>query len=325
MHTNDFSPENRPAMPVGRETAMPPWASESLSAGALLRFYIDAGADECIGDTALDRTQLERPAPQQRAAQSAGQPTGQPSNRNPASVAQQMRAPADRGPVERGGGERPAAGPTPAMLSAQAMLTAARQSALACHGIAELAKAVAAFDGCALKATATNTVFARGNSEAPLMLIGEAPGREEDAQGKPFVGESGRLLDRMLAAIGRSEDNAYISNVIFWRPPGNRDPSPEEILACKPFVERHIALVKPKALAFVGRHAAATLLGTTTGITRLRGNWQTYRLSDPDFGELEIPALPMLHPAYLLRQPGMKREAWRDMLALAEKLEQLGV
>ncbi len=324
MHTNDLNPESGSGghLPQGNEGAMPAWAGESLSAGALLRFYIDAGADECIGDVALDRTQLERKPAPESAARAAAKAAGHPGGGQAGAAAEPRSA------AMRASPDRMAA--TPAMLSAQAMLstqamqTAASQAALACHDIPALAKAVAAFDGCALKATATNTVFARGNPQAPVMLIGEAPGREEDAQGKPFVGESGRLLDRMLAAIGRSEDDTYISNVIFWRPPGNRDPSPEEILACKPFVERHIALVKPKLLAFVGRHAAATLLGTTTGITRLRGNWQTYRLQDPDFGAMEIPTLPMLHPAYLLRQPGMKREAWRDMLALAEKLQQLG-
>jgi len=215
----------------------------------------------------------------------------------------------------------PAAMPPPAaraLLSAQEAETAAARAAAACTTIAELEAAIRAFEGCSLKATATNTVIARGNPAAPLLIIGEAPGRDEDAQGRPFVGESGQLLDRMLKAIGRDESNVYISNILFWRPPGNRDPSTEEILACKPFVERLIALVRPKLLACAGKHAAATLLGTTQGITRIRGRWQEYRRDD-----LVIPALPLLHPAYLLRQPGVKREAWRDMLALADKLEQL--
>jgi DNA polymerase len=212
---------------------------------------------------------------------------------------------------------KPAAA-NPALLSAQAAESAATQLAAACHSVAELEAAIKGFTGCALKATATNTVIARGNPNAPLMIIGEAPGRDEDAQGAPFVGESGQLLDKMLKAIGRDESNVYISNVIFWRPPGNRDPSSEEILACKPFIERLIALCRPKVIACAGKFAAATLLGTTQGITRIRGRWQEYCRDD-----LVIPAMPLLHPAYLLRQPGVKREAWRDMLTLAAKLEEM--
>lgn len=289
MHTNDL-------------------AGETISAGALLRFYVEAGADECIGDLPVDRTEL--PAARRAAAAAEAQPAAAKSTAStpaPAATFAGNAAPPVRQPV------------SPALISAQAAETAATRAAQACGDVAQLAKAVAAFEGCALKATATNTVFARGNPSAPLMLIGEAPGRDEDAQGLPFVGQSGQLLDRMLAAIGRDETSTYISNVIFWRPPGNRDPSPEEIIACRPFVERHIALVRPKLLAFVGRHSAATLLGTSIGITKLRGKWHEYRS-----GDLVIPALPMLHPAYLLRQPGMKREAWHDMLSLAAKLEELG-
>ncbi len=305
MHTNDL-------------------AGETLSAGALLRFYVESGADECIGDVPMDRTQ----APPPRAPAPAPRPaaTGPAANRPAAAKPAASGAPVSGQAVPDGAAFSftPSAPPvrapvSPALISAQAAESAATKAAQACNNVEDLKAAVAAFEGCALKATATNTVFSRGNPAAPIMLIGEAPGRDEDAQGAPFVGQSGQLLDRMLAAINRDESNAYISNVIFWRPPGNRDPSPEEIIACRPFVERHIALVRPKVIALVGRHAAATLLGTSQGITRLRGNWHVYAKDG-----LSIPALPMLHPAYLLRQPGMKREAWRDMLSLAMKLEELG-
>jgi len=303
MHTNDI-------------------AGETLSAGALLRFYVESGADECIGDAPVDRTQAPPPRPAANAPAAARPAT--PAATKPAASASQ--APVSGQGLSDGAAFTftPAAPPvrapvSPALLSAQAAETAATKAAQACNSVEELKAALAAFEGCALKATATNTVFARGNPAATIMLIGEAPGRDEDAQGAPFVGQSGQLLDRMLAAIQRDESNAYISNVIFWRPPGNRDPSPEEIIACRPFVERHIALVRPKVIALVGRHAAATLLGTSQGITKLRGNWHVYAKDG-----LNIPALPMLHPAYLLRQPGMKREAWRDMLSLAVKLEELG-
>lgn len=260
----------------------------------MIRFLVEAGADEAVGDVPLDRTQLGQQAASPALPQTAPATPALPTTPRPTIT-------------------------SAALVSANQAATAATQAAAACDSIAALREAVAAFDGCALKVTATNTVFARGNPEAPVMFIGEAPGREEDALGQPFVGESGRLLDRMLKAIGRDETGFYITNIIFWRPPGNRDPSPEEIVSCRPFVERHIALAKPKVLVLVGKFAAHTLLGTTQGITRLRGSWHEYRL-----GDMAIPAMPMLHPAYLLRQPGQKREAWRDMLALAAKLEELG-
>jgi DNA polymerase len=191
-------------------------------------------------------------------------------------------------------------------------LTDAQAAAQGCTSIPELQAALRAFEGCALKATATNLVFADGNPEAPLMLIGEAPGRDEDLKGLPFVGRSGQLLDRMLTAIGRDRRSAYISNVLFWRPPGNRTPTPEEMTACMPFVLRHIALARPKLIIALGGVAAKQLLDTTEGIMRLRGRWQ--RLSLPDGHK--IPLMPTFHPAYLLRQPAHKRLAWRDLLAV---------
>src|SRR5690606_12575968 len=233
--------------------ASPETAPPSLLEIAL--FYAEAGCDEAIGDQPVDRTAAPpaRPAPASPAAVGAIPP-------------QAPAAPYRPEPMPR-----PAGGGAPALLSVQAIETAASQAANACRSIPELEAAIKAFEGCALRNTATNTVIARGNPQAPLMIIGEAPGRDEDAQGAPFVGESGQLLDRMLMAIGRDESNVYISNVIFWRPPGNRDPSAEEVVACKPFIERLIELSNPKLIACAGKFSAATLLGTTQGITRIRG------------------------------------------------------
>ena len=182
--------------------------------------------------------------------------------------------------------------------------------------LAELEALVAAFDGCALKRTAKSLCFKRGSDTASLMLIGEAPGRDEDLQGKPFVGRAGQLLDRMLAAIGLSEADVYITNTVYWRPPGNRTPSPEEIEACAPFLARQIELLAPKMLVLLGGAAAKTLLGVSEGIMRLRGRWLTYSCA---IGE--VPALATLHPAYLLRNPAAKRLAWRDLLAIKTALE----
>jgi uracil-DNA glycosylase len=197
-------------------------------------------------------------------------------------------------------------------LAASSLQTEAEAAASACETIAQLRAALERFEGCALKTTATHLVFADGNPEAPLMLIGEAPGREEDLKGLPFVGRSGQLLDRMLAAIGRDRQSAYISNILFWRPPANRTPTTEEMAACMPFVLRHIALARPKVLVALGGVAAKQLLNTADGIMRLRGRWQSLTLPDGH----KIPLMPSFHPAYLLRQPAHKRLAWRDLLAV---------
>jgi DNA polymerase len=184
----------------------------------------------------------------------------------------------------------------------------AQRIAQSCNTVAELAEALLRFEGCALKRSATNLVFADGNPESEVMLIGEAPGREEDLKGLPFVGRSGKLLDRMLAAIGLDRTRVYISNILFWRPPANRSPTPEEMATCLPFVFRHVELARPKVVVALGGVAAKQLLDTTEGIMRLRGRWQT------------LP-LPTFHPAYLLRQPAHKRLAWRDLMALKLFLE----
>jgi len=188
-----------------------------------------------------------------------------------------------------------------------------------------LEAAIAGFDGCPLKRTARHTVFSRGSRDARIMLVGEAPGRDEDEQGKPFVGRSGQLLDKMFAAISIEETGLYISNIVNWRPPGNRNPTQEEIAVCLPLIERHIALKAPDILIVAGGVSAQALLRSETGITRLRGQWQNYEVKAPDGSGTgrSIPCLPIFHPSFLLRQPASKRQAWADMLALQEKLESL--
>ncbi len=209
-----------------------------------------------------------------------------------------------------------AAQPTP-LVAPSAATASARELAERAQSLAELEAAVRSFDGCALKRTATHTVFADGNPAAPLMIVGEAPGGDEDRIGRPFVGRAGQLLDRMLAAIGIDRTGAYITNVLFWRPPGNRKPTPDEIAACLPFLWRHIALVHPKGVVMAGGTSASTLLGRADGIMRLRGRW--FDLTVPRLAE-PIPALATFHPSFLLRTPARKAEAWADLLSLQARL-----
>ena len=196
---------------------------------------------------------------------------------------------------------------------------AARAVAEAATTLEELRTALAAFEGCNLRLTATQMVFADGTPGSRVMLVGEAPGRDEDLQGLPFVGRSGQLLDRMLAAIGLSRESVYIANVVPWRPPGNRDPAPHETAACLPFIKRQIELADPDFLVLLGKSSAHTLLETSEGILKLRGRWRPY-----DTGRRVIQALPTLHPAYLLRQPLQKRYAWRDLVMLKAALDKAG-
>ena len=210
--------------------------------------------------------------------------------------------------------------PTPAAgVAPDGSAASARQLAAAATSLAELEAAVRAFEGCALKRAATNTVFAEGVLGAAVMVIGEAPGADEDRLGKPFVGRSGQLLDRMLAAIGLSRrENAYITNVLFWRPPGNRKPTNDEIAACLPFVWRHVALLRPRLVVMCGGTATSALLGRADGIMRLRGRW--FDLEIEGLAD-KVPALATYHPSFLLRAPVRKGEAWRDLLALQTKLK----
>lgn len=200
-------------------------------------------------------------------------------------------------------------------LGATEAETGARRIAQTAETLIELEAALRNFDGCGLKTTATNLCFFRGAARADVMLIGEAPGRDEDLAGKPFVGRAGQLLDKMLAAIGLSEEDVHITNIVYWRPPGNRTPTPQEALACRPFLERQIELVAPKMLVAVGGSAAKEVLGANEGIMRLRGKWREIAI-----GERTIPAIATLHPAYLLRTPAAKQLAWMDLLQIKSKL-----
>ncbi|MDR3450617.1 MAG: uracil-DNA glycosylase [Alphaproteobacteria bacterium] len=256
-----------------------------------LEWQIEAGADEVIGEApGLAGWTVKSAEPKREAAATAEAPLPTAAPRPTASVT-----------------------PFPAAAGFTAPHVAATT-------IPELREELAKFEGCALRATAMNLVFADGDPSSPVMFIGEAPGEEEDRQGKPFVGTSGKLLDQMLAAAGMPRERVYISNVLFWRPPGNRTPTDAEIAACIPFVERHIALIKPKVLVLLGGVAAKSLLRTKEGITRMHGRWTTYNAA-PEAGlEAPIPCLPIYHPAYLLRQPATKRQAWNDMILLTKHL-----
>lgn len=244
------------------------------SAAALLAWQIELGADECIADTPVDRYTVPASAPKPAVQIAAEQP--------------------------------------PSKVSADPDPVAAAQSAAGASQVLEgLRAALAAFEHCELKRGARNLVFADGVPGARVMIIGEAPGREEDREGRPFVGPAGQLLDKMLAAVDLSRDTSvYITNVLPWRPPQNRDPKPAEIAMMQPFLQRHIELAKPDLLVIMGNHSCQALLGKR-GITRLRGEWVAAH------GK---PALPMFHPAYLLRTPSAKREAWTDLLSLKARL-----
>ncbi len=259
---------------------------------AALNFYVDAGVDEVIGTIAVDRfAESKAPARSEQELPS----------RAPVAPAQPVQVP--------GPGETEAA-------------VSARQLAAAAADLDALRAVMEGFDLCPLKKTAANTVFGAGNPDADVMLVGEAPGADEDRQGLPFVGVSGQLLDRMLASIGLNRENAYITNMLAWRPPGNRKPTAEETTMCLPFIRRHIELVNPRVLVFVGGTAASTLLDSTSGITRMRGKWFDYPVGGAG-EETSISAMPIFHPAYLLRQPALKRLAWIDLLAIQARLQDM--
>lgn len=215
----------------------------------------------------------------------------------------------------------PSATPPPVTGGSPVETTAPAAAAIAsapldARSVEALHAAIESFQGCPLRTPGLRTVFADGNPDAGLMLIGEAPGVQEDRAGLPFVGPAGKLLDRMLAAIGHDRSSAYITNVVYWRPPGNRTPTPEEVETCLPFVRRHVALVKPKLVVALGACATRALTGDASGIMRLRGGWRSF-----DAEGTQYPLLPMLHPAYLLRQPAAKRFAWTDLLAVKARLD----
>ncbi|MDX6750131.1 uracil-DNA glycosylase (plasmid) [Geminicoccaceae bacterium 1502E] len=261
---------------------------------ALLEWHELMGVTACLGEAPGPSYGLE-PAP--LAAAPAGPQPGAPAPRPPDLVPQ------------------PATARRPLRAEPESVATA-RGLAASCDTLDSLRQALETFEGCALRATATRLCFADGNPEAAVMVIGEAPGAEEDRQGRPFVGQSGQLLDRMLAMIGLDRRTAYITNLIPWRPPGNRSPSAAEIAVCQPFLERQIELVQPRQILFVGGISARALLDRDEGVTKLRGRPFTYT---PAQGA-PIPALVTFHPAYLLRQPVQKRYVWRDLLRLRRTL-----
>ena len=263
-----------------------------LSPAQLLQFYLDCGVDEVLGEDSLNRFELTETA------------VGALS----ATVMQTTAA------------LPPALPPVTGTIEA---LGDARERARGAASLEELRACLEDFKGIALRRTATQMVFADGVPSAKIMLVGEAPGGDEDRIGRPFVGLSGQLLDRMLESIGLSrQNNVYITNVINWRPPGNRAPSDSEIALSLPFIERHIELVNPALLVFVGGVAAKALLQTSNGITRLRGRWVDYKT---DGMAAAVPALPLFHPAYLLRSPAQKGLAWADLLQLRDRARALNI
>jgi DNA polymerase len=257
----------------------------------LLGFYVEAGVDAIVGEEPVNRfAAVEAPAPSSRTSGAVLPPQHSESN-------------------------GPAVAPAPPAPDDATM--AARAAAKSAKTLDELRGILEKFDGCALKTTATQLVFADGAPTARLMFVGEAPGRDEDIEGLPFVGRSGKLLDRMLAAIGLDRTSAYIANIVPWRPPGNRTPTPQESQICLPFILRQIELADPDVLVCLGGPSAQALLGIKEGITKTRGRWFNF-----DTGKREIRAMPTFHPAFLLRSPLQKRFAWRDFLAIRKALDQ---
>jgi DNA polymerase len=265
------------------------------SAEQLLRFYIDAGVDAVLSETPIDRL-----APIAEAMSVTAAPVAAPLVVEAARPATAPQAPTTV----------PLAPPAPDVAA-----MAAREAASSAQTLEALRELLNNFDGCALKATATQLVFARGNPHAKIMFVGEAPGRDEDLAGEPFVGRSGKLLDLMLASIGLDNTSVYIANIIPWRPPGNRTPTPQETQICLPFIRRQIELVNADVLVCLGNPSSQGILGTREGIMRTRGRWMDY-----DTGKRTIRAMATFHPAYLLRSPAYKRLAWQDFRAIRKAL-----
>jgi DNA polymerase len=278
-------------------------------AAQLLAWYEAMGVDAAVEDEPTDwlarrdrapGAGLALPSARKQAAAPELQPAQQPRPRAPAAAP----APPPRVPRQFVGAPAPASAERPA-----ASLAATRT-------LPELDALLRRFEGCGLKATAKNLCFYRGAEQARLMIIGEAPGREEDLEGKPFVGRAGMLLDKMLAALGLSEADVHITNIVYWRPPGNRTPTPQEAIACRPFLERQVALVAPKIVLALGGAAAKHLFDVADGIMRVRGKWR-----EIEIGGHKARAMATLHPAYLLRTPAAKGMAWRDLLSIKEALK----
>ena len=253
-------------------------AHDRAATESLLAFWRDAGVDACFEDAPVDRTYVPPPA-LKAVAKATASVAHVPDAGQAADEARRLAAEADT--------------------------------------LEALALAVAAFEGCPLRGMgARQAVFGRGNPNAPVLIIGEGPGAEEDARGEPFVGKAGQLLDRMIATAGLT-DQVFITNTVFWRPPGNRTPTPAEQAICAPFVERAFAILRPRAVLLLGAAAAKSVLQTDEGIMKMRGQWRDWRLAE---GDVSAPALPTLHPAFLLRQPQAKRQVWADMLSLSARV-----
>lgn len=260
---------------------------------AALDWYRAAGVDLAVGEVPVDRFATSSAAPRPRVAATPTQPA-------PARAAEPVSA--------------------PVTVSLNADPSETRSLAAAAQTLDQLRAVMDAYDGCLLKKRATQLCFADGNPEADIMLVGEGPGEQEDLSGKPFVGRAGQLLDRMLAAIGLDRRKVYIANMVPWRPPGNRNPTPEELALCAPFLHRQVELVAPKLLVTLGNVPTQALFETSLGITRTRGQWKTLQING-----LSVPALPTLHPAYLLRAPASKGMAWQDMLSLKRAMQENSV
>jgi len=262
------------------------YPSADFNAVATLKWYVDCGVDETISDTPVNWFQYSEKNEQNQDVTIKTATSAKSSANAPLSTNREIIEMAEK-------------------LAADAMT------------LDDLRQAILDFDGCSLKNTASNTVFCDGNSQSDIMLIGEAPGADEDRIGKPFVGQAGQLLDRMFAAINMNRENDfYITNMLPWRPPGNRKPTDGECAMCLPFVRRHIELFNPKMIILIGGTSASALLNVQTGITKLRGKWVEYKL-----GDQKVPMIPIFHPAYLLRQPQFKKQAWHDLLQIKERLE----
>jgi DNA polymerase len=273
------------------------------AARELIAFYHEAGVDAAVGEEPVDRlAESLTPAVSAPDDGAASIPTAATGRERPRSSSPSL--PASRVRAE-----------PQAPVAPEAAIMAAREAARSAASLEELRTILDRFEGCALRATATQLVFADGNPHARLMFVGEAPGRDEDIEGLPFVGRSGKLLDRMLAAIDLDRKAVYIANIVPWRPPGNRTPTPQETAICLPFTRRQIELVDPDILVCLGNPSTQTLLSTNEGITRTRGRWFRFNT-----GTREIRAMPTFHPAFLLRNPISKRLAWRDFLAIKKAL-----
>jgi len=288
-----------------------PSAPDRQDLAALLRWYVDMGVDCPVEEAPVDRfaQSLAQPRPLAQPSLSRASAASPPPRPSPPQL--QRLAPSPVAPVAPPVAARPAAA-----LSQDSAVASAREQAASAGTLDELRERLSGFEGCALKNAATQLVFSDGAPDARLMIVGEGPGAEEDRMGKPFVGKAGQLLDKMLAAIGLDRTNVYIANVVPWRPPGNRTPTPQELALCLPFIRRQIELVSPDFLVLLGASSAQTLLNEKEGIMRLRGHWHEY-----DCGGRKIKALPMLHPAYLLRAPLKKAQAWRDLRSLRHALD----